>query len=253
MAFLIFRSSARTPEAMKKLLLLLLFCACIRPPSDNQQDHTSPFQAGTLRDNIAFILQAQKDMGYHMPDIVQPPASDQEIAAVESTLQMPLNPELKALYKTINGISQDNQTPVGLTGIIPNHNLLSLNDAVGYYQAMDWPGYCHLRVNVLGIKKEKIGAKLFPFLHDGSGNCYWVDLNEGTKDYGRLYWTNTFGEEDDYLFDSLSEIFEAIKRGYKRGIFSLDDDGHLDCNYEQWFVICHEVNPSIKYWKSLAN
>ena len=113
---------------------------------------------------------------------------------------------------------------------------------------MDWNEH----VEMYEIEYE-LGQKLFPFIHDGAGNCYWVDLNEGTKNFGRLYWTNTFGDEPDYLFNSLTEFFEAIKRGYEQGIYTLDEECYLNCDYKKWGEICHEMDKSIKHWKEYVN
>ena len=60
-----------------------------------------------------------------------------------------------------------------LTGIIPIHDLLDLKGAIEYSKYMDWEDY----VEMYEIEYE-LGHKLFPFIHDGAGNCYWVDLNE---------------------------------------------------------------------------
>ena len=198
---------------------------------------------GTIRENINYIISAQKDLGYHMPSIINPPATEKEIRIVEEKIGLKFNAALIELFGTVNGIQLDGKTPSGLTGIIPIYDLLSLNDAIDYYNEMNWDDH----KDIYEIEYE-LGHQLFPFIHDGAGNCYWVDLNEGTDNYGKLYWTNTFGDRPDYLFNSLEFFFEAIKRGYERGIFSLDEEGYLNCQYKGWGVICHELDKSIAYW-----
>ncbi|RZF62568.1 SMI1/KNR4 family protein [Sphingobacterium corticibacterium] len=76
------------------------------------------------------------------------------------------------------------------------------------------------------------GKQLFPFLEDGAGNCYWVDLNEGTTDYGRIFWTNTFGTDPDYTHESLTDMFEIIAKAYLTGIMFVGEDGYLDCDFD---------------------
>jgi len=80
----------------------------------------------------------------------------------------------------------------------------------------------------------KPDKKLFPFLQDGCGNCYWVDLNENTENYNKIFWTNTFAENPDYIFDSLTIMFHLISEAYENGIFWLDEDGYLDCDFEAY-------------------
>ena len=203
---------------------------------------------GTIKENINYILESQRNMGYHMPTIINSPASDKEIIEAERNIGMIFNDELKDLFKTINGIDIDGETPSGLTGIIPIHELLSLKGAISYSNNMDWNEHKEM----YEIEYE-FGSNLFPFIHDGAGNCYWVDLNEGTNNYGRLYWTNTFGDEPDYLFNSLTEFFEAVKIGYEKGIYTLDKEGYLNSDYKEWSKICHELDKSISYWNEYAN
>lgn len=93
---------------------------------------------GTIRENINYIISAQKDLGYHMPSIVNPPATKKEIRIAEHKIGLKFNVALIELFGTVNGIQLDGKTPSGLTGIIPIYDLLSLNDAIDYYNGMDW-------------------------------------------------------------------------------------------------------------------
>ncbi|PHI18016.1 hypothetical protein CEQ90_20160 [Lewinellaceae bacterium SD302] len=197
-----------------------------------------------IRENINSIIKYQKELGYHMPNVLNPPANDKKIEQTEITLGLSFNKELVELFKTVNGIRQDGKTACGLTGIIPIHDLLDLDAAANYSNYMDWDEH----IDIYELTYD-FGHKMFPFIHDGAGNCYWVDLNEGTKNYGKLYWTNTFGDQPSYLFNSLTDFFEAIKIGYQQEIFILDEDGYLDCNYKKWGEICHSLDQSISYWK----
>lgn len=94
----------------------------------------------------------------------------------------------------------------------------------------------------------KPGKKLFPFLQDSSGDCYWVDLNEGSDNYNKVFWTNTYPESPAYQFISLRTMFETIAEGYQNNIFYLDEEGYLDLDYDAWGLLCKKLNPDIKYW-----
>lgn len=182
----------------------------------------------SIIDSFKTIITKQKDLNYHFPTILRKSASLQEIAKTEAALELTFNSELKALYLFADGTNIDNVTPSGLTGLIPIHNFLSLEDAVTYYhQSMEFEESFQN-----WTKDFKPGKQLFPFLEDGAGNCYWVDLNEETPNYGRIFWTNTFGADPDYTYNSLTDMFEIIAEAYCTAIMFLDNDGYLDCDFK---------------------
>ncbi|GGH20484.1 SMI1/KNR4 family protein [Sphingobacterium alkalisoli] len=174
------------------------------------------------------IVVKQKELNYHFPNILRKPASMQDIRKTELALDLTFNDELKELYLFADGTDIDNVTPSGFTGLIPIHNFLSLEDAVRYYyESMEFEESFHN-----WTRDFCPGRHLFPFLEDGAGNCYWVDLNEGTPDYGKIFWTNTFGTDPDYCYNSLATMFEVIADAYRTNIIFVDDEGYLDCNFE---------------------
>ncbi|WP_158826729.1 SMI1/KNR4 family protein [Mucilaginibacter lacusdianchii] len=183
---------------------------------------------GSIQTCFISILYKQKKLNYYFPNIVRKPATLQEIARTEEALNLTFNDELKELYFVADGTDFQAMTPSGFTGLIPIHSFLSLSDAVEYYrQSMEYEESFHNHT-----KDFEPGKQLFPFLEDGAGNCYWVDLNEGTPSYGRIYWTNTFGQEPDYTYNSLTRMFEVIAEAYQKDIMFLDEDGYLDCDFE---------------------
>jgi hypothetical protein len=62
---------------------------------------------------------------------------------------------------------------------------------------------------------------------------YWVDLNDSSPQYGRIYWTSTFPSSPGYAFNSLKAMFETLAEAYEKGIFYLDNDGYLQTNYKE--------------------
>ena len=183
---------------------------------------------GNIVDSFRIILDKQKELNYHFPNIIRPPAIPQDIASTERSLSLFFNSELKELYSFADGTEIDSVTPCGLTGLIPIHNFLSLEDATHYYyQSMEFPDSFHN-----WTRDFRPGKQLFPFLEDGAGNCYWVDLNEGTTDYGRIFWTNTFGTDPDYTYESLTDMFAIIAKAYLTGTMFVGEDGYLDCDFD---------------------
>ena len=141
---------------------------------------------------------------------------------------MIFNRELFDLYSIADGIENDHKTPSGLLGLIPIHEFMSLTNAIAYYNS--WIDFEDTFLNWdTNFKPDK---KLFPFLHDGAGNCYWVDLNDHTKNYNKIFWTNTFGDNPDYKYDSLTIMFHIIAESYEKGLFWTDNEGFLDCDLE---------------------
>lgn len=163
-----------------------------------------------------------------MHKILRNPAISSDIENLENELELKLNDELIELYSVADGIENDYKTVSGLLGLIPIHEFMSLSNVIEYYKSsIDFEdSFLNWNTN---FKPDK---KLFPFLHDGAGNCYWVDLNENTENYNRIFWTNTFGENPDYMFDSLTIMFHVIAESYIKGIFWLDEEDYLDCDYD---------------------
>jgi cell wall assembly regulator SMI1 len=191
-----------------------------------------------IQESCKTILIKQKDLNYHFPNILRQPATVQEIAATEKVLGLKFNDELKELYLFANGTNVDSVTPSGLTGLIPIHNFLSMEDAVIYYkQSMEFEDSFQN-----WTKDFRPGKQLFPFLEDGAGNCYWVDLNEDTLNYSRIFWTNTFGSDPDYTFNSLTGMFDVIAKAYNMDIIFVDSDGFLNCDYKAFEKLSEESN-----------
>ncbi|WP_316840513.1 SMI1/KNR4 family protein [Pedobacter gandavensis] len=189
----------------------------------------------SITESFKIILTKQKDLNYHFPNILRQSASLQDMLKIETALGLTFNAELKELYLFADGTDIDNATRSGLTGLIPIHNFLSLEDAVSYYhQSMDFEESFHN-----WTKDSKPGKQLFPFLEDGAGNCYWVDLNEETPNYGRIFWTNTFGADPEYVYNSLTAMFEVIAEAYHTNVMFLDDDGYLDCDFKAFDDLSH--------------
>jgi cell wall assembly regulator SMI1 len=174
----------------------------------------------SITTNYTTIVNKQKQLNYYGVKLVRQPASLADIRKTEEALHLTFNDELIELYSFADGTEFEAMTPSGLTGLIPIHSFLALNDAVEYYkQSMEYEESFHN--HTIGYIP---GKQMFPFLEDGAGNCYWVDLNVGTSYYGRIYWTNTY--------NSLSSMFEVIAEAYQKDIMFLDEDGYLDCDFE---------------------
>ena len=198
-----------------------------------------------LEQNVLSIIKNQSDLGYHMPNFINSPVDRSRIRVVEEALELRFNPELIQLFITINGVKlNDNMTNKGRS-IMPSYYLFSLENAKLYAESMNWKVHFDFYYPF-----ENVRTKYFPIAYDGAGNAFWVDLNVGNTNYGKIYWTNNFGEDPDYLFSSLSSFFEAINRGYVEKLFVVDIDGELSSDYIKWAQLCFDLDNTIKYWET---
>lgn len=135
--------------------------------------HILSSHMNSITTNFTTIVNKQKQLNYYGAKLVRQPASLTDIRKTEEALQVTFNDELRELYSFADGTEFEAMTPSGLTGLIPIHSFLALNDAVEYYkQSMEYKESFHNHTT--GYIP---GKQMFPFLEDGAGNCYWVDLN----------------------------------------------------------------------------
>jgi hypothetical protein len=205
----------------------------------------------TIAENFQIIIDKQNSFDYNFPKILQAPANTFQINLAESSLDLKFDSELNELYRFANGtnIDEDSELTLGMIGLIPIHTFLNLDDAVQYYNA-----YVKLTDNSLSDfffnfqTEHRPEKKLFPFLEDSAGNCYWVDLNVNTENYQKIFWTNTFGEQPDYAFNSLTSMFQTIAECYENGIMWVDSEKNLECDYARFYRVAKQINPNLKLW-----
>jgi len=202
----------------------------------------------SITHNFQAIVDKQKKMGYYFPSILKRPADANLIEQTQQKLNLKFSKDLIELYLFANGTSR-NENPLGMIGLIPIYIFMDLATAENYY------------LTSIQFKEQfevwdtgfMPGGKLFPFLEDSSGNCYWADLNVNTDNYGKIFWTNTYPDSPAYKFDSLTSMFETIAQAYKRDIFFLDPDKYLDQDYNKWGLLAKSINPDIKFWDDYNN
>lgn len=198
----------------------------------------------SITESYTIIVNRLKELKYPLVKYLNKPLSNKSIIDWEDKFQFKFNNELKELYKLANGTAVDENTQSGLIGLIPIHLFLNMNDSLEYYKStIDYSDiFTHWETEF------KPGKKLFPFLEDGAGNCYWLDLNQGTPNYGKIFWTNTYDESPDYLYNSLTNFMQVISESYEKGIMFLDEEGYLDCDYEAFDDLSANYNSELDYW-----
>jgi cell wall assembly regulator SMI1 len=192
----------------------------------------------TLQNYFDRIINKQKQLDYFFTKIIRPPADAQLIAQAEEAIGLTFNNELKELYSFADGTDPGTKEPSGKIALIPIHEFLSLESAIEHYkiQIQFTESFVNYETNY------KPGKKLFPFLYDGAGNFYWVDLNNNSENYGKIFWTNTFGDDPDYKFSSLTIFFRVICECYETGVMKLDEEGYLECDGDLFEQISEKYN-----------
>ncbi len=200
-----------------------------------------------LSNHFENIINKQKSLDFNFSDVLRPAADKILITRTEQILNVEFNNELNELYTFADGTIVRTERN-SLLCIIPFYDILSLTDAVEYYKAA-LNGVANFYNS---DKNYSPGKKLFPFLEEDGGDCYWVDLNKETENYNKIYMT-ALALEPDYLFNSLNSMFETIAECYEKGIISLDADGILSCDYVAWGQVAEKNNPNLDYWKLYNN
>lgn len=178
-----------------------------------------------------------------MTDWLKPPVALETIHDCEKKLGFSLNDELREFYLQSNGVimSEDSFDEY----LLPTMRMLSIEEAVEYR--------LHLNTIVETLKYStdsfRPGNRLFPFLTDHSGNHYWVDLNDNIPgNYGKIYWTNSYGDPDDYKYSSLNSMLTIVCAAYQQNIITIDSDNWLTCDFKKYRIIARDQEPTISYW-----
>lgn len=210
----------------------------------------------TITENFQIIIDRQNLLGYYFPKLLQAPADTASLHYAEESLNLQFNPELNELYGFANGTKTEaeSELTLGQTGLLPIHTFLSLEDAISYYNACINTSKDSLGDSFLNLDTDyKPGFKLFPFLEDSGGDCYGVDLNVDTENYGKIFWTNNAGEQPDYTFDSLTSMFQTIAECYDSGVMTVDEEKNLWCDYDQFYRLAKRLNPDLTHYDQYLN
>jgi len=201
-----------------------------------------------MQDYFRAILAVQQAIGYDWASCLQAPAEFEQILAFETKAGFKLNDELLELYACANGTQNPCNSDQAF--LIPIHQWLSLESAADYYFA-----YKDTLASRSALFKEPggyiPGPNLFPLLEDGRGSCFWVDLNADDEHYGQLFRTNTGGDASCYAFSSLTSLFKTISEAYDNQIISMDPEGWLECDYEDYYALASKNEPTMPCWQKI--
>ncbi len=186
------------------------------------------------------IIQKQNEIGYDYAHFLNRPATLEEVENAERELGFQFNDELKELYSFATGLNVDlgQPMPTGKVSLIPLLWFANLQMAVR--DSKDNWGFAEEMLSLnLGYSPE---GKMLLFLYDGAHTQYWVDLNSSTRDYGKIWLVQGYGDPCGLAFQSLEAMFQTICHCYESNIFSVTREGYLESNgqdYEMLYRIIH--------------
>ncbi len=154
-----------------------------------------------------------------------------EVARLLTTHFRASDPLLESLYAWRNGTG-DGPGKLGEIYLFPGFYFLSLEDAL---------------LNRLEFADSDLWSRdWFPFLADGGGDYYVVDL--GVDSFGAVRHFQLEQTEQTIEFESISMLLETIAQGYEKGVFFLDGE-YLEMDEDNFTELAASVNPDITWWR----
>lgn len=128
------------------------------------------------------------------------------------------------LYAWRNGTRHDRAAKVGHLRFLPAYYLMSLRESLRKWAIVtDAVSASELYENE---NTAFLGASLFPFMHDSTGNYVVLDVNPCSSSYctvGTFAANGLFSRRNE--FRTLSRFFKAHYQCCREGIYRLDDHG----------------------------
>jgi hypothetical protein len=169
-------------------------------------------------------------------------ATNEEIKAAEIEFGAAFPEEMKDLYKNANGNKVYPDFFGSLNLIRGKYALLSLQEALKYYNDIDWEEYQEL------YEPDYFpGDMLFPVLDGGKFDVFWIDLNQTSDNKNKIYYTNTLGTPHCYAFSSLENMIKIFNLAYERNIIFRSED-MIDIKYDEFFQLCFDQT-GFEIWK----
>ncbi len=183
--------------------------------------------ADTLNRILAGLerLETRSDM-----KALRPGLSSREIGELLRSVELPVDPELVALYSWRNGTDTTGRK-MGEIDIFPGFYFVSLQDAVINYRTF------------VGDARWQPGW--LPVFANGGGDFYVVDLQQA---HGPVRHFRIDESVHPIEFGSVGAMLETWAAGFERGVFYADPDGYLEFDDAQFAALAAELNPDIPWW-----
>lgn len=152
-------------------------------------------------------------------DGLAPPATTDEIAMLEDSLDLSLPKEIEDSLRKHNGETEDE------VWIFVDWSLLSTsNIAVLWKRELKKPKTSKGRSNDRRIKSNTWSKKWIPFAYDGSGGFLIVDMDPGDEGNAGQIIRTSHDDENSFVATSFGEFLERYKSALGSGAFEFDGD-----------------------------
>lgn len=148
--------------------------------------------------------------------------------------EIKVNSELLKLFSWRNGTEHNEETNLDSMHFTPGFYLISIDEAIAFYDEM----------SILKTWQEG----WLPFMTNGAGDFYLVDLSEKSDNYGKVIGFLRGEPEHDYEFESITSMMNSFHHAIVGDVVFITNDGYLEMNDEAFIPIAREFNPNIAFW-----
>ena len=187
--------------------------------------------ADTIEKHLATIDGALAHHGRAvLLDLLRPGISAGLVRDSLSSVGLHFNHEVESLFGWHDGVA-DGGT-IGEVSLFPGFFLLSLEHALADYRTF--------------ISDDRWQDGWFPFLADGGGDFYIVDLGASGETKVRRFRSDA--DETPVEFLSLGSMIQTIAEAFDEGVIYVDADGWLEWDPHGFATVAGRVNPGVQWW-----
>ncbi len=160
--------------------------------------------------------------------------------------KLPCIPELMELYLWKTGCNDELLYDLSEDETVNNLKLSSFGNYASFIESTS------MFVEDQLLDMRFANDKMLSFLFSGSIEYpILIDLDSNRETFKSLflYWPElTHSEKPVMIYDSLSTWMRTIIECYKRGVYSIDAQGHLVSNLLEEYLLSKEINTKSGYW-----
>ena len=169
------------------------------------------------------------------------PFNPDHFAEMLALLQLDVSEDLNALYSWKPGLKKEN-----LSAMEFDYMLFDMGSHIEYTEA--------LRNYQILVLEELFENRYLPFImmpRMGLGDPILIDLSKKSNTFGQIFFDSPalFITEPISIYDSLSSMIETIVECYRKGVYTLSEEGILNYDKDGLVEISSRINKNSDYWK----
>lgn len=162
---------------------------------------------------------------------LRPGLAPEEMLTLLTRVGLRPNTGIQSIYQWHDGTTTEN-LKLGQIYFLPGFYLLSLEDATANYRE-----FSH---------DSRWTRGHLPFLADGGGDFYTIDLDGHQAGIIRHFYIDSF--ESPIEYESIEKMIFTIEKAYDLGLFYLDQDGYLEMNDVEFSELAARMNQTVTWW-----